>query len=74
MNTMSYALLKPYIALLVFVGLASGIVGCLAAASIVGVATTAVGLSFFSQTQNRAESEGIAPKKYPDEMQFCALT
>ncbi|RUR10264.1 aminotransferase class I/II-fold pyridoxal phosphate-dependent enzyme [Legionella sp. km772] len=63
MNAMHYSMLKPYIALIVFIGLASGIVACLGlattsvialtATSIVTAATLATGLSFFSQSVKR---------------------
>ena len=60
MSFLNNYVLNPYVALLVFVGLASGVVGVLGlasvsvigltAASIVGVGSLAMGVSFFSQS------------------------
>jgi len=80
-NAMSYSVLNPYVALLVFVGLTSGIVACLglasmsaiglAAASIVGVGTLTMGLSFFSQSIKTHFSRDYSLEKYSENIQPC---
>jgi hypothetical protein len=80
-NAMSYSVLNPYVALLVFVGLTSGIVACLglasmsavglAAASIVGVGTLTMGLSFFSQSIKTHFSRDYSLDKYSENIQPC---